>query len=968
MTFPVFSAGTNSAYDSPYPVQRSVRFRGATAGNLSRFFTTPSVLTSFTWSAWVKRGSLSSSQHLFGALTNYSFGFNATDNLVVTIAGVATITTTALYRDPAAWYHIMYTCSGTTHTVYVNGVSVGTGTATNSGFNGPYQHFIGASNTTTPGNYFDGLITFNYLIDGQALTPSSFGAYNGAGIWQPIKNLVSYGVNGYFLPFLDNTSPETLGYSYATTNPELISNGMFVTNTTGWTVGGTGSPSIAWQSATHTARVSGTAASYAYQAITTVVGQTYYVQGYLSAITAGGPARTASIKKADDTTATTNAVTIGSVTQSAGSGMVQGSFTATATTTYIFLYVDISGTGNADFTQVSTCLSGYKNNWNPFNITTTAGITYDSFLDVPTPTSPTQCNYPVLNKLNTVTTASVQWANLSTSSSLLAAVGSMRMDIGKFYWEVQYNTVTGAGNVGVYKATASTVGTATTNVIGVRFDANAGTLDYTTDGTNYTSITTGLTGGGYFPYISSTGGSKIMYINFGQKPFSYSIPSGYSRLNSFALAAPVPISATAFAATLYTGNGATQTITNTRGGRSCYADIVWNKSRSNGLNHYVYDTVRGLAANTNNQLIITSAAASSTSGVTGFSSTGFSLGADAGSNTNTATYVSYQWNAGSGVSTWNFDGGLTRTATMTIASPCVVTLATNGFSAGQAVQFTTTGALPTGVTAGVTYYAGNILTNTTFNLYDTEANAITGGATGRVNTSGTQSGVQTCKHAAKISVNQTTGVSVVRYVGTGVATTVGHGQNQALDFMFVKAVNAVLNWPVYHRSIGAGNYLVFNGTALSTADTSMWNNTNPTSSVFSIGTNTFANTNGTTYIAYCFSSIPGFSSFGTYAANGSTDGNFIYTGFLPRYAIFKRTDNVSLTGWMSFNGASQTYNAEGPYFFVESTGAEGATAAYVDFVSNGIKQRSTNANLNAASTNYVYMAWAESPFKYSLAR
>jgi hypothetical protein len=937
---------------------------------LLRRFTNPNILTSYTWSAWIKRGGLSTVQHLFGASTNYSFGFNASDNLVVTIAGTAAVTTAAVFRDPSAWYHVMYTCSGTTHTVYVNGVSVGSGTATNTVFNSAVVHLTGASNTTTPANFFDGLIVFNYFIDGSASLPSSFGGYNGAGIWQPIKNLVSYGFNGYFLPFLNNSTVEALAYDYSNTNPELITNGSFVADVSSWTASGAGSPTVTWQSATHAARVANSTnnAAYAYQAITTEVGQSYYVQGYLTNVSIGGAARNASIIKADNTGLSTNAVTIGSVAQSAGSGLVQGLFTATATTTYIALYADILTSGSADFTLISVAKSGYKNNWNPFAVSLTAGAAYDSFFDVPTPTSSYQCNYPVINKLNTLTTASVNSANLSAAAGLTASICTMRMDTGKFYWEVQFPVAVGTCTIGVYKATTSTASISTTNVIGVRFDANAGTLDYTTNGSTYTSITTGLTGGGYFPYAASTGGSKPMNINFGQRPFSYAVPDGYSRLNSFALSAPVPVTASAFAVTLYTGNGSTQTISNTRGGRSCYADIVWNKSRSSALNHYVYDTVRGVAANTNNQLTITSAAASSTSGVTGFSSTGFSLGADTGSNTSAATYVSYQWNAGSGTSTWNFDGALTRTATMTIASPCVVTLATNGFSAGQAVQFTTTGALPTGVTAGVTYYAGNILTNTTFNLYDTEANAITGGATGRVNTSGTQSGTHTCEHAAKVSVNQTTGVSVVRYVGTGVATTVGHGQNQALDFIFAKSVNAGNNWPVYHRSIGAGNFLIFNGTDLSAADSTYWNSTNPTTSVFSIGTNVRVNTNGTTYIAYCFSSVPGFSSFGTYAGTGAADGPFTYTGFLPRYAIFKRTDNVSLTGWLSVNGASQTYNVEGPYLFVESTNAEGTSTAFVDFVANGIKHRSTNSNLNASSTNYVYMAWAESPFKYSLAR
>jgi len=832
MTYPVFSGGINDTSAPVYPVARSVRFRGVGTANFTRTFGTPTSSSIYTFSAWVKRGDGLQgvgTPALIGVGGLQNLAFNTSNALVLT-AGGSLVISPAVLRDPAAWYHIVWRRNGTSNTLYVNGVSAVTGTASST-INTAIAHTLG--NTIAAGsNAFSGLMAYVYFVDGQALTPTSFGAYNSiTGVWQPIKYTGTFGANGFFLPFTNNSSTTNLG-------------------------------------------------------------------------------------------------------------------------------LDSSGNGN---------------NWQPSaSMSVTAGVTYDSMLDVPTPTSVIQCNYPAINSISTVTTASVTGGGLETTSvASQVLLATMRMDTGKFYWEITFSAATSNQIVGVYKtsATAVTLTTGlTTTAIGVRFDANAGTLDYTTDGTNYTSISTGLTGGGYFPYAANTLGAKIIYVNFGQRPFSYTIPTGYGRLNNFQLSTPSIINpAKAFATTLYTGNGSTQTIANAVNGVSCYADFVWNKSRSNALNHYVYDTVRGLAANTNNQLLLTSGAASSTSGVTGFSSTGFSLGADSGSNTNLATYVSFQWNAGSGTNTWNFNGTLTRTATMTIASPCVVTLNTNGFSAGQAVQFTTTGALPTGVTSGTTYYAGNIATNT-FNLYDTEANAITGGATGRVNTSGTQSGTQTCEHASKVSVNTTNGFSIVSYVGTGVATTVGHGQNQALDFIFAKAVNAIRNWPAYHRSIGAGNYLLFNGTALSTADTSVWDNTNPTSSVFSIGTNILTNTNGTTYIAYCFTSIPGFSSFGSYAGNGLAAGTFTYLGFLPRFTICKRTDNTTAAGWLMLNGASQVYNVQGPALFTESAGTEGTSTAYIDFLSNGFKQRSTNGALNAASTNYIYMAWAESPFKYSLAR
>ena len=585
-------------------------------------------------------------------------------------------------------------------------------------------------------------------------------------------------------------------------------------------------------------------------------------------------------------------------------------------------------------------------------------------IDVPTPTSSIQCNYPAINALSTVTTSLVNGGGLQTTSvAAQVLLTTMRMDTGSFYWEINFSAATAAQLVGVYRTAATTVTvTPTTNTIGVRFNANAGTLDYTTDGTSYTSIATGLTGGGYFPYAASATNAKIIYVNFGQRPFTYAIPTGYGVLNSSTLAAPVPNPARAFAVTLYTGNSGTQTISNARNGASFYPDIILPKSRSTTGSQYLYDSVRGATR----ELIINSTGQQTTNvnGVTAISSTGFSLG-NSFQNTSTTTYAAFQWNAGSGTSTWNFDGSLTRTATMTIASPCVVTLTTNGFVAGQAVQFTTTGALPTGVTAGVTYYAGNILTNTTFNLYDTEANAIAGGATGRINTSGTQSGTQTCEHASLVSVNQTTGTSVVRYVGQGGGTSVGHGLNAAPEFIIVKATGLTSNWPVYHSYVPSNSYLLLNATNIATADGTYWNSTTPTSSVFSLGTNSAVNTNGATFIAYCFRSVPGYSSFGGYTGDGGT--LFTYTGFLPRYVIIKRT-SVAAQSWITLNGASQPFNVEGPYFFLDNGNSEGAATTLLDFLSNGFKQRSNNANTNVSGSNYAYMAWAESPFKYSLAR
>lgn len=823
MTFPVFSASDTDPTIPIYPAQRSLRFRAIASARLARTFGTPTSQNIYTWSAWVKRGTLGSVQRLFGASTAHSFGFTATDTLSV-ITG-STIATTGVWKDPAAWYHVVYSQNGTAVSIYVNNVLQGSGTATNSSFNTAISHLIGAVNTTTPTSFFDGLIALNYFVDGQALTPSAFGANNlGTSVWSPKAYTGTFGNNGYFLQFLDNSS-----------------------NTS---------------------------------------------------------------------------TTIG---------------------------LDTSGRGN---------------NWTPTNISVTAGVTYDSFTDVPTNTSFSAANFAAINSLSLVTTAVPSSANMQTTSvAAQALLGSIRMDSGKFYWEVQFSAATAAQLVGVYKTSATTVTvTPTTNVIGVRFDATAGTLDYTTDGSSYTSIATGLTGGGYFPYAASTTNAKIIYVNFGQRPLSYTQPAGYYLLNTYyQMAAPVPSAARAFAVTAYTGNGTTQAISNLRGNGSFYPDLVMIKSRVTAYGMVIYDYVRGVSR----QLITTTGAAQTTAnGVTAFSSSGFTVGAVAETNANTNTYVAYQWKGAGGSTTWNFDGTLTRTATMTAANPCVVTVGTNGFVAGQAVQFTTTGALPSPLVAGNTYYAGNILSNTTFNLYTNEANAITGGATGRISTAGgTQSGTHTCEHASKVDVNPTNGVSIVTYVGTGVNTTVGHGLNQVPDCVIIKSTGSITDWPVYHKFTGNTQYMFFNKTDQAASSITYWNNTTPTTTVMSLGNNGNLNANGTTYVMYAFVSTPGFSDFGNYTGDGLANGLFQYTGFKPRLWITKRTS--SNQSWITFNSAAQSYNTQGQYMFIEATSGEGA-AALLDFVSNGFKLRSGNGATNLSTATYAYMTWAENPFKYGI--
>jgi hypothetical protein len=177
-------------------------------------------------------------------------------------------------------------------------------------------------------------------------------------------------------------------------------------------------------------------------------------------------------------------------------------------------------------------------------------------------------------------------------------------------------------------------------------------------------------------------------------------------------------------------------------------------------------------------------------------------------------------------------------------------------------------------------------------------------------------------------------------------------------------------WQVYHGANTANpetDYLVLNTTAATADAATRWNDTPPTSSVFSIGTGAEVNTSTEDYIAYCFAEVEGFSKFCSYTGNGSTDGPFVYCGFRPAFVMTKRTDSTG--NWLIFDAERGIYNLNDNYLYANSSQAEGTSSTLgVDLLSNGFKHRNAYNDGNASGGTYIFMAFAESPFKYSNAR
>jgi len=212
-----------------------------------------------------------------------------------------------------------------------------------------------------------------------------------------------------------------------------------------------------------------------------------------------------------------------------------------------------------------------------------------------------------------------------------------------------------------------------------------------------------------------------------------------------------------------------------------------------------------------------------------------------------------------------------------------------------------------------------------------------------------------------VSVDTTSGFSIVSYTGNGtLGATVGHGLGQTPGLFITKRTSGTSSWGMYHQSTGAGGFMEMNGVSALQSNTAYFNNTAPTSSVFSIGTDSINNTSGSTYIAYCFAEKQGYSKFGSYEGNGNTDGSFVYTGFKPAFVMMKGIDSGGSDNWNTCDNKRVGYNAANWRLYPNANAGENSTSL-VDLLSNGFKLKVSSTDVNASAKTYIYMAFAEEP-------
>ena len=229
--------------------------------------------------------------------------------------------------------------------------------------------------------------------------------------------------------------------------------------------------------------------------------------------------------------------------------------------------------------------------------------------------------------------------------------------------------------------------------------------------------------------------------------------------------------------------------------------------------------------------------------------------------------------------------------------------------------------------------------------------------------------------ASTVRANASAGFSIVSYEGTFAAGTIGHGLNAAPELILVKNRDTSNDWNVYHVGTDASSpgqyHLRLNSNVSRQTGSGKWNNTSPTSSVFSVADSNTTNGSGDDFIAYCFAPVEGYSAFGSYTGNNSADGPFVYTGFRPKWLLIKNATNNG--NWALFDATRSTYNATGHLLLPNEPDSEYTQSPYNDFLSNGFKVRTTDSgksglNANQSNDTYVWAAFAEHPFKTARAR
>ena len=614
-------------------------------------------------------------------------------------------------------------------------------------------------------------------------------------------------------------------------------------------------------------------------------------------------------------------------------------FSGTYGTNGFFLkFADNSGTTS---TTLGKDTSGNGNNWTPNNFSVTAGAGNDSLVDSPTSYGTdtgaggsVRGNYCTLNPLDEPATyaavGSSANGNLDFSVSNDAAMGStISVSSGKWYWEMTVVSGHSSGSNTVWTAITSITPSSSNKLA---WQAGSGSRSYATTGLKYNENTNASYGNTY------TNGDVI--------GCALDLDNGkvYWSKNGTFQASGDPVAGTNAAYTGLTGSWMPEATQNG-------AVTAWNF----GQRAFAYTAPSGFKALCTQNLPTPTIGATSTT--------------QAGKYFNPVIYTGT---------------GSTRDVTGVGFSPDLVwvkrrsalennLLANTISGGGKSLYSNLTLAEQTNEAGGyISAFVSDGFTVTAGSVSSTAVNASgstyvawnwNAGGSNATNTAGTIT--------STVRANTTSGFSIVTYTGNGTnGATFGHGLGVVPAMIIIKARNAVQGWLTYHRDMNAtpqNGKLWLHLTNAYAADSSVWNNTAPTSTLITLGTGSECNGNTNTYVAYCFAPVAGYSAFGSFTGNGSTDGPFVYTGFRPRFVLIK-CSSAGSTDWEIHDTARDASNVSVSRLYPNLSVAEDVVNGNIDITSSGFKIRNTDSRYNTNAGTYIYAAFAETPAKFSLAR
>ena len=803
-------------------IVRSLRFKSDDNTRLTRTIGSTSNRRTFTYSWWLKRTMKSAEQYVWyvGSSSGTPYldaRFEANGHQLqiqdYTPSRPLRFITNRQFRDSTSWYHFVFAVDTTQGTasnrakLYVNGVqetSFSTETYPSQNFDtsanvsGNLQ--VWGTNKEGTSNDLDGYLAEAHFVDGQQLTPSSFGFTEPqTGIWMPKEYEGTYGTNGFYLDFSDNSAATatTIGKDRSGNANDFTPSNFSVS-------AGAGNDSF-------------------------------------------------------PDTPTNNFCTMNPLVISPNVTHANGN-------------LDLSGSASDSYSQSNLSTFGVSSGkwYAEVKITYSTTNVYVGVCPITTPG-------------NTNLTGSVTDAAVLRMSNTTYIEGT---ETGSIFDSISSGDIIGIAldmdNLRVWFSKNGTY-------------ANSGNPD---TGTN--AIFSGITAGETMA-IAARPLNGTLNFNFGQRPFSYTPPTGYKAWTSNHLLTNNPPSVLDpkkhFDTLLYTTGSSNGTFTHT--GVGFKPDLMWVKCRNANESNFFIDSVRGDQAVTNKFLRSNDEGGEGTAGTNGTTWTtikgGFTVTETSIDNSNgggelyysSRNYVAWCWKAGGSSNTFNID------------DVGYATVSAAGLDGGSIN--------PTGA-----------------------------------------------------SVNTEAGFSIITYTGTGSAGTISHGLGKAPAWVITKRRNANQAWFVHHKDISNGHYLRLNNTNQQGGDTNVYPNNMSTTNTFAVGGDDGVNGNGSTYVSYCWAEVPGYSKFGVFTGNGNDDGTFVYTGFRPAWIVIKNR-NANGFNWVLQDNKRSPFNLCDDKLNPDANNTEQTNYDKLDMLADGFKLRQNASGSNANGSAYVYMAFAEQP-------